>query len=185
MHSPAIHNSQADQERSRSAFGLHNTICWPNELCSRYIIYMLWCCWSDQYEQIYQTISLQCIAMFLLYTRLWGPNSNEGHNGTSRLRYVWVCESRRAGLEVLRPPLRQIRPNCCTGSVVCTTRLSIPKCQSNTHHQPTNPMNPTLISWHFSQHTQQSKSKSTNPNAIYLSSWHASDFGNISPVLTL
>ena len=103
-------------------------------------------CWSDQHTQIYQTISMQFIAMFLLYTRLWGPNSNEGHNGTSRLRYVWVWESRRAGLEVLRPPLRQIRPNCCTGSVVCTTRLSIPKCQSNTHHQPheSNPDQPTF-----------------------------------------
>ena len=129
---------------------------------------MFWGCWSDQHTQIYQTISMQSIAKFLSNTRLWGLNSNEGHNGTSRLRYVWVWESRRAGLEVLRPPLRQIRPNCCTGSVVCTTRLSIPKCQSNTHHQPTNPMNPTLISRHLSRRTKSQVKEHKSQRNIFV-----------------
>ena len=84
----------------------------------------------------------------------------------------------------LRPPLATI-PKLLPRHVVCicTTWLSIPKCQSNTQHPPTaTPLNPTLISWHgILSRLTQSKSKSTNPNAIYLSTWHVSDFTNSSP----
>ena len=144
---------------------------------------MFWGCWSDQHKQIYQTFSMQSIAMFLSYTRFWGPNFNEGQSQW-HLK-VEIC----LGLGEQKARSGETTPATIPSqllllvSVVCTTQLSIPKCQSNTH-QPTNPMNPTLISRHLSRGTQ-SKSKSTNPNAIYLLSWHASDFGNISPLWIL
>ena len=128
------------------------TIQFVEQICHIHVLSLLNRSTQANLSNISQCNQLWCfcrIHILKLTLRLKGPNSNEGHNGTSRLRYVWVWEKRSRGLGWTRSerdhPSDQIRPNCC--GFVCTTRLSIPRCQSNTHPNP-EPVNPTLISWH-------------------------------------